>query len=57
MDGVRSSDLWRNCEQSSAGTLTIGGKVIQKHTRRLLLRPAEKGVLKFCLNYSPLFRD
>jgi hypothetical protein len=56
MDGVGSSDLWKNCEPSNAGTLTTGGTVISTRTKCLLLRLAGKDVLKFCLNYSRLFR-
>jgi len=56
MGGVKSNDLWLNCEQSSAGTLTIGGIVIRKHTKRSLSWPAEKDVLRFSRNYLPLFR-
>lgn len=43
--------------QSNGGTLTIGGSLIQNNTKCLLLWPVEEGVLKSCLNYSPLFRD
>src|ERR1700693_526090 len=51
MGGVGSSDLWRNCEQSNAGTQTIGGTLIPKHTKGLLLWPAETDVRKLFLNW------
>lgn len=55
-DGLGSSDLLRSCEQLNAGTLITGRNVTPKRMKRLLLWPAEKDALKFCLNYSRLFR-
>jgi hypothetical protein len=53
MGGIESNDLWGNCEQSKAGTLNIGGIVIQKRTKCWLSWPAKNAVLKFYLNCSP----